>query len=156
MIQLDYQPTFQATSTARSVDFSWGRERKRGMRVIDLRCFEIKDGGSCWIILCRRCSAGWLPSKDGHDPKPMIEHAMSHHKLLTRVEELERQICATKHVISDVERDLAADPPARIRGQRKALLRERATYTSWKRALENEFLELVSEGDMDEPRRFHS
>jgi hypothetical protein len=47
-------------------------------------CFTVTDGGACWILNCRHCTAGWLPKKNHRCVDNLIEHAHTHGVMLRR------------------------------------------------------------------------
>lgn len=48
-------------------------------------CYAVTDGGTCWVVRCKRCSAGWLPSKTSNAGlTPLLFHAKRRHKVKLR------------------------------------------------------------------------
>jgi hypothetical protein len=59
-------------------------------------CFTVTDGvasAGCWIVRCRHCSAGWLPSHTARSLANLIEHARDRHGItIVRRPRVERTI----------------------------------------------------------------
>lgn len=68
------------------------REQRSLIEQIDLSpCYAVSDGGASWIVRCRHCSAGWLPSKDSRAGlAPLLRHARKKHKI--RLQSIPRPI----------------------------------------------------------------
>ena len=116
--------------------------------MIDLRCFEITDGGSSWIIRCRRCGAGWFQEKgECSNADAVIEHAMTHQLLTSRAEELRARLTAVGGAIAQVLTEISARMAAPA--DRSPHVRELRTYLAWSRAMRRE-LSILSGGCRDQ------
>lgn len=113
--------------------------------MIDFRVWSFQDAGNDWIIRCRRCAAGWLPTKGaGYDPYALIEHTITHQRRRTRAETLRWQLDSIEQNAALIDQDLLT---AGSTGgdRRRQLLLEREHFQLWREVMEAELSKLLTD-----------